>query len=336
MEEKNDNSSFKKDNYKINISLKGNNISLIIIDSLTNEEYKRIISEEYFLNKNSFFSYFSIIGLKDFLIKAIKDPSKYNITKDNKNLTLTLPLEKLDEKIEILIPISETQLSAEDNIIMLKNENLYLKEDIKNLKDEVNELKKRLKIVEEIMEKNKEEWRGFTNKIIKNTNEVKQLLNWINPNEKYRVKLLYNASLEENTNKDFHKYCDGKGATITLVESSKGKRLGGYANISWNNNLKNWMNDSSAFLFSLDNNKKYKVINPQYAIYGNESYGPHFGHSNDFTPGHPSGSKFFIGGSHPSNPGSGKTFEAEKNELSGEDNFQIVSMEVYQVNLDNF
>ena len=85
MEEKNDKSSFKKDNYKINISLKGNNISLIIIDSLTNEEYKRIISEEYFLNKNSFFSYFSIIGLKDFLIKAIKDPSKYNITKDNKN-----------------------------------------------------------------------------------------------------------------------------------------------------------------------------------------------------------------------------------------------------------
>ena len=62
-----------------------------------------------------------------------------------------------------------------------------------------------------------------------------QVLNWINQNEKYRVKLLYDASLAENTNKDFHKYCDGKGATITLVESSKGKRFGGYTRISWNN-----------------------------------------------------------------------------------------------------
>ena len=334
MEEKNDDLTFKKDNYKINISLKSNNISLIIIDSLTNEEYKRLISEEYFSNKNPLFSYFSIIGIKDFLINAIKDPSKYNLAKDNKNLTLTIPLEKLNEKIEILIPISEAQLTTEDNIIMLKNENFCLKEDIKNLKDEINELKKRLKIVEETMRK--EDWRGFTNKIIKNKNEVQQLLNWINPNEKYSVKLLYDASPEENTNKDFHKYCDGKGATITLVESSKGKRFGGYAKISWNNNSQNWMNDSSAFLFSLDNNKKYKVIKPQYAIYGHENYGPHFGESNDFTPGHPSGSQFFIGGSHPSNPENNKTFEAEKNELSGEDNFQIVSMEVYQVNLDNY
>ena len=336
MEEKNDDLTYKKDNYKINISLKANHISLIIIDSLTNEEYKRIFSEEYFSKKNSFFSYFSIIGIKDFLINAIKDPSKYNITKDNKNLALTIPIEKLNEKLEILIPISEAELSTEDNIIILKNENIFLKEEIKNLKDEINELKKRLKIVEEAMGNNKEEWRGFTNKIIKNKNEVKRLLNWIDPNEKYRVKLLYDASLEENTNKDFHKYCDGKGATITLVESSKGKRFGGYTRISWNYNFKNFMSDSNAFLFNLDSNKKYKVIKPQYAIYGHENYGPHFGQCNDFTPGHPNGSKLFIGGSHPSNPDNNKTYEAEKNELSGEDNFQIVSMEVYQVNLDNF
>ena len=55
MEEKNDDSKFKKDNYRINISLKGNNISLIIINSLINEEYKRIISEEYFSTKKFIF-----------------------------------------------------------------------------------------------------------------------------------------------------------------------------------------------------------------------------------------------------------------------------------------
>ena len=325
---------FNKENYTINISLKLDNISLIVTDSQTKEEYKKLISQEYFSNKNSFFSYFTIIGIKDFLINAITDSSKYNITKDNKNLKLVLSLEKIKENIEIILPISEPQLSTEDNITILKNENLNLKEDIKMLKDEVNELKKRTKILEDSLKNNNEKWKGFSNKIIKNKDEVNQLLNWINPNEKYIVKLLYNASHEENTNKDFHKYCDGKGATIILVESSKGKRFGGYTRISWNNNIKDYMTDSDAFLFNLNSNKKYKVIKPENAIYGDDNYGPHFGHSNDFTPGHPSGSKFFIGGSHPSNPGSGKTYEAGNKELSGEDSFKIVAMEVYQVILE--
>ena len=322
----NDITTFKKDNYIVSISSKSDYITLTITESQKNEEFRRIISKEYFSSKNSFFSYFSINGIKDFLINLIKDSSNYNIIKENKNLKLLFFLEKINESIEITIPLSESQITTEDNINIIKNENL-------NLKEEINELKKRLKLVEDTLMNKKVDWRGFTNKIIKNKDEVKQILNWINPNEKLKVKLLYDASIEENTNKDFHKYCDGKGATITLVESSKGKRFGGYTRISWNNTIKDWMADSSAFLFNLDNNKKYKVIKPEYAIFGRDDYGPHFGSSNDFTPGHPNGSKFFIGGLHPSNPNNNKTYEAERNELSGEDNFKIVAMEVYQVNI---
>ena len=40
------------------------------------------------------------------------------------------------------------------------------------LKDEVNELKKRTKILEDILKNNKEKWKGFSNKIIKNKDEV--------------------------------------------------------------------------------------------------------------------------------------------------------------------
>ena len=238
------------------------------------------------------------------------------------------------ENLELIIPNSETQLNTDDTIILLKNENVNLRDDIKNLKEEMNTIKKRLDELEKIIYNNKDEWKGFTNKIIKNKDEVKQLLNWINPNEKYKVKLLYDATLEENTNKDFHNKCDGKGATITLVESSKGKRFGGFTRISWNNNIKTWMNDVNAFLFNLDKNKIFKVIKPEYAIFGREDYGPHFGQSNDFTPGHPNGSKYFIGGSHPSYHNGNKTYEAEDKELCGENNFTIVSMEVYQVILE--
>ena len=184
-------------------------------------------------------------------------------------------------------------------IIILKVK-ILIWEDINKLKEEIIEVKKRLNELEKNNNKIEDNWKGFTNKIIKNKDEVKKLLNWIDPNEKYRVKLIYDATLEENTNNDFHKKCDGKGSTIILIESSNGKRFGGYTRISWNNNIKNYMTDASAFLFSFDNDKKYKVIKPNYAIYGDDRYGPHFVQHNDFTQGHTSGSKFFIGGSHPS------------------------------------
>ena len=324
-----------KDNYLITISIKDQYLSLIIKDSLSKDEYKTNISQEFLSNKNIFFSYLSIIGIKDFFINSIKDQSKFNLIKQNSNLKLTIIFKSSNENIEIIIPPSEPLLlNKDDIIILLKNENLNMREDITKLKEEMMDIKKRMSELESRINNRKKEWRGFTNKIIKNKDEVKQLLNWINPDEIYHVKLLYDASLEENINKDFHKKCDGKGATITLVESSKRKRFGGYTRISWNNNIKTYMNDSSSFLFNLDNNKKYKVIRPEYAIYGKDDYGPHFGYGNDFSPGHPNGSKYFIGGSHPSNPGSQKTFEAETNELTGETNFKIVSMEVYQVILE--
>ena len=135
MEECNNDTTFKKENYIINISLKKNYISLIITESQKKEEYIRIISSEYFANKNSFFSYFTIIGIKDFLINTIKDSSNYNIIKENKNIKLIFSLKKINESIEIIIPLSESQITVEDNINIIKNENL-------NLKEEINELKK--------------------------------------------------------------------------------------------------------------------------------------------------------------------------------------------------
>ena len=160
-------------------------------------------------------------------------------------------------------------------IIILKVK-ILIWEDINKLKEEIIEVKKRLNELEKNNNNIEDNLKGFTNKIIKNKDEVKKLLNWIDPNEKYRVKLIYDATLEENTNNDFHKKCDGKGSTIIFIESSNGKRFGGYTRISWNNNIKNYMTDASAFLFSFDNDKKYKVIKPNYAIYGDDRYGPHF------------------------------------------------------------
>ena len=147
MEKSNENNNeeiiINKDNYTITISLKANILSLIINDSLNSVGYKANISQEFLSNKNIFFSYLTIIGIKDFFINTLKNQSKYNISNYNSNLKLTIFLQN-SENLELIIPKLETQLNTDDTIILLKNENLNLKDDIKNLKEEISTIKNRL------------------------------------------------------------------------------------------------------------------------------------------------------------------------------------------------
>ena len=107
MEKSNENNNeeiiINKDNYTITISLKANILSLIINDSLNSVGYKANISQEFLSNKNIFFSYLTIIGIKDFFINTLKNQSKYNISNYNSNLKLTIFLQN-SENLELIIP----------------------------------------------------------------------------------------------------------------------------------------------------------------------------------------------------------------------------------------
>ena len=63
------------------------------------------------------------------------------------------------------------------------------------------------------------------------------------------LKLLYKATNHGDSSYNFHKYCDNKGATLTLVRNTKGFRFGGFTTQSWsnrpyNNNMNNNMNNN--------------------------------------------------------------------------------------------
>ncbi len=55
---------------------------------------------------------------------------------------------------------------------------------------------------------------------------------------------------------DFHKYCDNKGETLILIETTEGRKFGGVAYDSWDTNG-NWRKNANDFVFSLDLDKKY-------------------------------------------------------------------------------
>ena len=53
-------------------------------------------------------------------------------------------------------------------------------------------------------------------------------------------------------NKDFHKKCDNKGPTVTLIKSEEEYIFGGYTSISWSNGYDICL-DNNSFIFTLIN-----------------------------------------------------------------------------------
>ncbi|CAF3900610.1 unnamed protein product [Adineta steineri] len=117
--------------------------------------------------------------------------------------------------------------------------------------------------------------------------EHKEKLNEFYGKPDQQWELIYKASRDGFTNDAFHKKCDGKGPTITIIQSAQKFLFGGYTSIPWSTNV-GPRKDTQAFLFTLANPHnipptKYP-INPAKtlnAVYHFHSQGPSFGDNAD-------------------------------------------------------
>ena len=96
------------------------------------------------------------------------------------------------------------------------------------------------------------------------------------------MELIYRGSRD---GQDFHKKCDNKGETITLIKNEKGNIFGGYASIPWTSD-NSYHSAPDSFLFTLTNiygtqPTKFSNRNDQKEVYHNYSCGPRFGGGND-------------------------------------------------------
>ena len=97
----------------------------------------------------------------------------------------------------------------------------------------------------------------ITKKLILKEEEYKLINDFIDPTKHMKLKLLYSTAVADFNSMSFHRLCNGKGPTLTVVKSSNGKRFGGYASVSWENRQQ-YVRDDNAFLFSLDLKKCFK------------------------------------------------------------------------------
>ena len=203
-----------------------------------------------------------------------------------------------------------------------------------NLENKINNLTERIIFLENKLEKleSKKEvnLHGTTGKILKTEEEFKELFSFISGNNERQFRLLYSPTFDTNTKEDFHKNCDNKGSTIVLVETSNGRRFGGFTSLSWKSNNQ-WVNDPCACIFSFDTHKKYKLLLPQYSYYGGPGYGPHFGANDQLGFYNNGGSTGFLDTIHNANFGT-KTYDIPSiEEITLTNTYVMNKFEVYQV-----
>ena len=209
-----------------------------------------------------------------------------------------------------------------------QSEILRLENKINNLTERIISLENKLEKLES--KKTQINLHGTTGKILKTEEDFKQLFSFISGGNERQFRLLYSPTFDSNTKEDFHKHCDNKGSTIVLVETSNGRRFGGFTSLSWKSNDQ-WVKDPCACIFSFDNHKKYKLLLPDYSYYGGPGFGPHFGANDQLGFYNNGGGTGFLDTIHSGNFGT-KTYDIPNiEEITLNNTYIMNKFEVYQV-----
>ena len=112
--------------------------------------------------------------------------------------------------------------------------------------------------------------------IIHNTAEIEMLTKKINKhNQKLTLNLLYKATVDSDKAAAFHEKCDDAQSSLVLVETTNGKRFGGFTTCSWRGDCID-KKDEDAFVFSLDKMMTYDNIPGEDAVGCYPKFGPIF------------------------------------------------------------
>ena len=289
-------------NKEINFEIKSNTGKMFYINLLNQEEYL-IITAYYISNKNrvEYESKFDISYIKKVKLFILYDTINECLEEINSGIN-TGKSYLVEEKnyINIFIPLNNIKFNEinfkvdlKENINIVNNKEInelknVIKEqnnDIINLKNKVNQLEI---LVNDLLIFKKDIVGKITfkinSKIVDSYFNIILIKNWINNinNESSKIikaKLLYKLSKDGDSIDTFHQKCDNNSPTLLLVETTNGRKFGGYTTCVWSVN-KGGKKDGKTFLFSLDEKKLYKKKKEhenERDIYCRKDAGPTFG-----------------------------------------------------------
>ena len=289
-------------NKEINFEIKSNTGKMFYINLINQEEYL-IITAYYISNKNrvEYESKFDISYIKKVKLFILYDTINECLEEINSGIN-TGKSYLVEEKnyINIFIPLNNIKFNEinfkvdlKENINIVNNKEInelknVIKEqnnEIINLKNKVNQLEI---LVNDLLIFKKDIVGKITfkinSKIVDSYFNIILIKNWINNinNESSKIikaKLLYKLSKDGDSIDTFHQKCDNNSPTLLLVETTNGRKFGGYTTCVWSVN-KGGKKDGKTFLFSLDEKKMYKKKKEhenERDIYCRKDAGPTFG-----------------------------------------------------------
>ena len=277
---------------------------------------------------------------KNILLKRINNLEDLVKTQKNEFEKYKILVDEKINNIENTVNEQRYKIGKINNIEKASNEQKKEIENIKQWKNEYNlELREMLTI-----KKNKVTLNKIDSKIINTIEELQFLENRLKNNEILKkkniiFKLLYRATQDGNNVQTFHNKCDNILGTLTIVQTTKGMRFGGYTEQNWyksdkSNRIQRKDSKGVCFCFSLDLFKIYNFNdNKNYSIRCFYNYGPYFGatffriqSNNGLLYGYTDYTTSF------------EFFGKIDNDYefnNGQQEFSVIEMEVFQIIFDN-
>ena len=261
-----------KDSQKIKYSnfydidtLKQNNKFLALcdnIDDIIDTIYDNAMNFSCNINEN----------YNDYEIKIpvpVKNLKEINFVLKEKKKTQSEIINDLIEKCNLQDKkINELEMRVKN----LEDENKKIKDEFKELlKNEISGLKVEIEKMKEVKPIINSDF-----KII-NYDSFKKLNDWINPNRSLQFQLIFRASKNGDSSGSFHKICNGKGPSVTIVKGKNGHIFGGYVTVPFSSDNKSHY-DENAFLFSLTNLKKIPIKIKDQAVCHYSNWDPYIGY----------------------------------------------------------
>ena len=268
----------------------------------------------------------------DIITSLSKD--RYELIKEGSHLIINIELEVNYKKNTISLILERNEIKSEDMIKSLfEITNKYVKEN-NGLKAEIKYLKEKINIMEEKIDfifnhiKTKENYfdRIFKRcRLLKDEKQVEIIEKWISKSKFLKCQLIYDAKENGDKVSTFHSMCDNKGATLTIIATNENKIFGGYLSKSFSQNS-GWIHDEKAFVFSLNYNEKYPLIDSTYSFYGGKDRGPTFGGYNIEIF-----DNFLTNDKNRYNPYSGTYSFHERFKGSKDKYFTVEDLQIYQI-----
>ena len=267
-------------------------------------------------------------------LKEVIEAQKISIKKDLDVLNFMAKLNKAGKgEEEVNLKLTKNSLSTGKIVESLIEQINEMKKEIKENKEEIKKINEKL----DILFKEKAFAETIDSKIIKNNEELNLISDRIKntellKNKKIKYKLLYRGTRDGMNASSFHQKCNSIPQTVSIVQTTKGYKFGGYAEKTWENGNGTCIKDDKSFVFSIDHMKIYNHVQGKEAILHNNNFGPTFSDCIYLEKDFSNNQNFTYDKNNANQSFSGFNRDYELND--GEQYFSLAEIEVFQVVLE--